>query len=141
MSAVTSVLALVFSALHLEDNNLLTLYEWVNYFTYYFCTLYYRGTNLYVSIVVYEENLVKLYCLTLFSVRHVMNEQFLALLNLELLTVNLYDCVHYFYKCVKRVFPGGGLHSQALVWPHRTLNRLQRYHFFLICNALPFFFC
>ena len=30
----------ILAALHLEDDYLVTLYEWVHYFYYYFCTLY-----------------------------------------------------------------------------------------------------
>ena len=98
---MTVAFTLILSALHLEDDDLVTLYEWVNNFAYYLCALYCRSAYLYCTLVVYEKYLVKLYCLTLFRVLDVVNEQLLALLNLELLTVNFYDCVHFYY--LKRV--------------------------------------
>ncbi len=89
MCTVTVTLALVFSALHLENDNLLTLYEWVYYFTNYFCTLYCWCAYRYGSTVVNQKNLVKLYGLTFFSILNVVNKEFFALFNLELLTVNI----------------------------------------------------
>ena len=39
-----------------------------------------------------------------------IDEELLAFFNLELLTVNLYDCVHWWFEiCIERFFPGGGI--------------------------------
>ena len=99
--ACTAILA----ALHLEDDDLVTLYEWVHYFYYYFRTLYCRCTDCHCAVFVNEQNLVEFNSLASFYILDVMYEELLALLCLELLTVNFYDCVHFLFY--KRVFPRG----------------------------------
>ena len=92
---MTIAFALVFTTLHLEDDHLVTFNKWVNHFTNNFRTLYCRGSYFNSSLVVYEKHFVKLYSLTFFSILDMVNEQFLALFNLKLLTVNFYNCVHF----------------------------------------------
>jgi len=101
---MTVLLAAVLAALHLEDNHLVALHERVFHFGYYFRTFYGWCTYRHGSVVVNEENLVKLNGLTFFSVLDVVDEELLALLNLELLTVNLYDCVHLLFVCLNGFF-------------------------------------
>ena len=91
---MTVLLAIVLAALHHEDDYLVTLYEWVHYFYYYFCTLYSWCTDSDCAVFVNEQNLVELNSLTCLYILDVMYEELLALLCLELLTVNFYDCVH-----------------------------------------------
>ena len=55
---MTFLLARVLTTLHLEDNNLVTLYQWVHNFNYYFGSFYSRGTNCDSTLIVYEEHLV-----------------------------------------------------------------------------------
>ncbi len=91
---MTVLLAIVLSALHLEDNDLVAFYERIDNLAYYFGTFYGRCTYLYCSFIVDKQYLVELNSLAFLSILDVVDEQFLALLCLELLTVNLYDCVH-----------------------------------------------
>ncbi len=103
---MTILLAIVLSALHLENDDLVTLYKRIHHFTYYFGTIYGRCAHLYCAVFVDEQYLLKLNSLSGFHILHVVYEEFLALFSLELLTVNLYDCVHFLV--FKRVFPQGG---------------------------------
>ena len=91
---MTVLLAIVLAALHLEDDYRVTLYEWVHYFYYYFCTHYSWCTDSDCAVFVNEQNLVELNSLTCLNILDVMYAELLAVLSLELLTVNLYDCVH-----------------------------------------------
>ena len=93
---MTVALARVLAALHLEDNHLVALDERVHNFTHYFCSLYGGGTYLNCTVSIYEQYLVKFNSLTGFHVLDVVDEELLALLGLELLTLNFYNCVHCF---------------------------------------------
>ena len=104
---MTILLAIVLTTLHLEDDDLVTLYEWVHNFYYYFCTFYSGCTDSDCAVIVNEQNLVELNSLACLYILNVMYEELLALLSLKLLTVNFYDCVHYFLY--KRFSPQGGL--------------------------------
>ena len=97
--AFTAILA----ALHLEDDDLLALYQRVHYLTHYFCSLYGRSTYLHCTVSIYEQHFLKFNSLAGLGILDVVNEELLALLNLKLLTLNLYNCVHYFY-CIFRGF-------------------------------------
>ena len=90
--AFTAILA----ALHLEDDDLVTLHQRVHYFTYYFCSLYGRSTYLYCTVSIYEQHLLKFNSLAFLGILDVVNEELLALFYLKLLTLNVYNCVHYF---------------------------------------------
>ena len=94
LAAVSVLLTIVLAALHLEDDYLVTLYQRVHNFNYYLCSTYSRGTNCDSSVVVNEQNLVKFNSLTSLSIFQAIDEELLALLNFELLTVNFYNCVH-----------------------------------------------
>ena len=138
--AIAIELAIALAALLVENEHLLTLNERRYYFAYYLGAFYSRSTYLYVAVVVNQQHVVKFNSLAVFGTADVVYIELLALFCFELLTVNLYDCVHLYYM-YKRVFPGGGLHPQSLVWPQRTLNRLQMYCFFLKYKHLRIFFC
>ena len=92
---MTVAITRVLSALHLEHNHFVALNERVDYFTHYFCSLYGRSTYLHCTVSIYEQHLVKFNSLTCLNILDVMHEQFLSLFYLELLTLNLYNCVHY----------------------------------------------
>ena len=85
----------VLTALHLEHHYLLALDERIHHFGYYFGTLYGRSADLYCSVIVNEQHTVKLNSLAGLNILHVMDEKLLSSFGLELLTVNLYDCVHF----------------------------------------------
>ena len=93
----------ILTALHLEDDDLVTLHQRVHYFTHYFCSLYGRSTYLHCTVSIYEQHLVKFNSLALLGILDVVHEELLALLGLELLTLNFYNCVHCFY-CFYRGF-------------------------------------
>ena len=102
LCALTVLLAIVLSALHLEDDDLVTLYKRLNHFTYYLCTAHGGCTYLYCAFFVNEQHLLEFNSLTLFRVANVVNKELFALFCLKLLTVNLYNCVHYLL--LKRFF-------------------------------------
>ncbi len=113
--------AITFATLLVEYEHLVTLYQRRKYFANYFCTCNCRNTYRYLTIVVNQQNFFKFNSLAAFCALNVVYEKLLAFFYLELLTVNLYDCVHYI--CIKRISPGGVSHSRPLVLPRRTLNR------------------
>ncbi len=86
---MTILLAIVLATLHLEDDDLVTLHERVHNFYYYLCPINSGCADGYCSLFVELNSLTSLYILD------VMHEELFALLSLELLTVNFYDCVHF----------------------------------------------
>lgn len=120
------LLAVVLATLHLENDNLITFYEGIGYLCHYFSALYSRCAYGHCSVFVYEQHFVKLNRLALFCITHVINEELLALLCLELLTVNFYNCVHYF-MIVKRVLPPGGTPLACTYTSLNGINRMQSY--------------
>ena len=94
---MTVALTRVLAALHLEDDDFVTLHQRFNNFTYYFCTLYGWCAYRHCTVSIYEQHFVKFNSLAGFNVLDVVDKELLALLGLELLTLNLYNCVHCFY--------------------------------------------
>ncbi len=92
--AMAVLLAGVLAALRLEDNHFLALDKRVHYFYYYLCTFYGGCANLDSAVSIYEQHFVKLNSLACLHIFDMVNEEFLALLSLELLTLNFYNCVH-----------------------------------------------
>ena len=125
MSTVTILLAIVLSALHLENDDLVALNERIDNFTNNFSTVYSRCSNLYSTFLVDTQYLAELNSLTLCRILDVVNEELLALLSLELLTVNFYNCVHLFI--VKRLFRKAIRFVRMLFHGLHGLNRLQNY--------------
>lgn len=74
---MTVLLAKILAALHLEDDDLVTLYERLDDLCHYLCTLYGRCTYLHGSLVVQEQNLVKLNSLALFCITQWLMKSFL----------------------------------------------------------------
>ena len=110
---MTVLLTVIFSALHLENNYFVTLYEGVDNFTDYFCTFYGRCTDLHCALVVDEQYFAELNSLALSRIFDVVNEELFALFCLKLLTVNFYNCVHLFI--VKRLLREAICFVQMLV--------------------------
>ena len=92
--------AIVLTTLHLENDDLVTLYEWVHYFTHYFCSVYGGSAYLNCTVSIYEQYLVKFNSLACLNILDVVHEELLALLGLELLTLNFYNCVHLLFICI-----------------------------------------
>lgn len=78
-----------------ENKNLVALYEWAYNLCNNLCTLNSRCANFYFSFILNEENLLELNSCVCFNFLDVVNEDLLAFFNLELLTVNFYDYVHF----------------------------------------------
>ncbi len=98
---MTVALARILAALCLEHDNLVALNKRVNNFTYYLCTLYGRCAYLHCTVSIYEQYLVKFNSLAFLNILDVVNEELLAFLGLKLLTLNVYNYVHF---CLFRVF-------------------------------------
>ena len=88
--------AIAFATLLLEDNHVFTFHEGSLHLANNLCALYGGGTYLHCTIGIDEENLVKLDGVTLLDIAgQVVDIQLLASLGTELLSLNLYNCVHY----------------------------------------------
>lgn len=92
--AVAVELAIALATLLVEDEDLVALYQGREHFTYYLGAVNDGSTYGYAAIVVNEQHLLKFNSLTGFGLGDVVDKKLLAFLCLELLTVNLYDCVH-----------------------------------------------
>ncbi len=88
--------AAVLATLHLEYDDFFTFYQWLKHFTHYFGAIYGRSAHFHGSLIVYEEHFLKLNRLAFLCILDMMHEQFLALFSLELLTVDFYNCVHFY---------------------------------------------
>ena len=91
---MTVLHTIALTALLLEDDNLLALDELFHDFYYYLGTFYSRCTNCDCALVVDEQHLVELNSLAGFCVLNAIHKELRTLLNLKLLTVNFYNCVH-----------------------------------------------
>lgn len=89
--------AVALATLLVENEHLVALYQGRNYLRAYLGTL--NGGSAYGdgTIVVYQQHSLELNSLTGFCTLDVVNEELLSSLGLELLTVNLYDYVHFYY--------------------------------------------
>ena len=103
---MTVLLSVVLTTFHLEDNYLVAFYERSYYLSYYLCALNSWCAYCDCSVVINQQNLVKLNSLAFFRIFDVVYEELLALLSLKLLTVNFYNCVHFFI--VNGFVPLGG---------------------------------
>ena len=93
---MTIQLAVALTALLVEDEHLVALYQGTYYLSYNLGTLDSGSTYGDGTFVVYQQHSLKLNSLASFGTHNVVYEQFLAGFRTELLTVNLYDCVHLF---------------------------------------------
>ena len=91
---MTVQLAVTFSSLLVEYENLLALYELALYLSYYLSTLYSGSTYSDSTVFFNQKNFLEFNRCTILNVLNVVNKQFLACLGLELLSVNFYNCVH-----------------------------------------------
>ncbi len=100
--AMTVLLAIVFAALHLENNDLVAFNQRFHNFHYYFCSFYGRCSYGNGTFVVNEKHFLKFYGLAFLNLFQVVYEKFLTGFSLKLLTVDFYNCVHFNYY--KRLF-------------------------------------
>ncbi len=89
--------AIAFATLLLEDNHVFTFHEGSLYLANNLCTFDGRCANLNGTVGIHEQDAVKLYRVTFLAlVAEVVDIQLLAGLDTELLSLNLYNCVHLF---------------------------------------------
>ena len=93
---MTILFAIVLATFHLEDNHLFALYKRIDDLSYYFRATYSWCAHCDRSVVINEQNLVKLNSLAFLGIFQAIDKELFALFCLELLTVNFYDCVHYY---------------------------------------------
>ena len=105
---MTVQFSITFSSLFVEYKYFVAFYQRRYYFTNYLGTFYSRSTYSDVAVFVYQKNLVKLYCCTVFCILDVVYKQLFASFCFELLTVDFYNCVHFLYIMYK-LAPSGGL--------------------------------
>ena len=96
--AIAIQLAIALAALLVEDEHLVALHERTENFAYYFCS-FNSGSADSDGAIVHEQHLVEFNSLAAFCALNVVHEELLAFFHLELLTVNLYDCVHLLLMC------------------------------------------
>ena len=126
---MTVTLARVLTALHLENNHLVTLNQRSDNLTYYFCSVYGGSTDRYCTVSIYEQYFLKFNSLAGLNVLYVVDKELLALLGLELLTLNFYNCVHLLFVLYLGVFPRGGVRPYTLHSAPTDSNGVQRYKF------------
>lgn len=127
--------AVSFASFFLENQNALAFYKTRfpvvavrrNYFTYYFCAFYGRSPDGYFAIFVYQKHSVKLENRTVLGTQ-VMNKQFLAVFDFELLSLNLYDYVHLYYS-FRFSLPGGVILDNS--FSARVRISAQSYDYFI----------
>ena len=83
-----------FAALLVEDEHLVALNEGSGDFSDYFCAFDGGGAHFHRAVGVDEEHFVELNSLSAFGIADAVYEKLAALLDLKLMTVDLYDCVH-----------------------------------------------
>lgn len=84
-----------FATLLVENEHLVALNQRRKNFAYNLGTFYSRSANFYFTVVVNQQHVFKFNSLATFGTADVIYKELLAFFCFELLTVNLYDCVHY----------------------------------------------
>mgnify|MGYP003320065766 CR=1 FL=1 len=98
MLTSTGELIEALTTLLVEHLNLLTAYLYLRYLENYLCTLNDWGTNGDCTVIVNEEHLLDGDLIANLSTCDVQNADLLIWLNIELLALNLNNCVHCYYK-------------------------------------------
>ena len=92
--AIAVQLAVAFATLLVEHQHLVAFNQRREHFAYNLGTFNGRSAYLYFAIVVNQQHFLKFNSLAVFGTADVVYEELLAFFCFELLTVNLYDCVH-----------------------------------------------
>ena len=90
-------LTISLATLLMEDEHFVTLHQGSNYLGYNLGALNLGSTYGDGTVVVYQQHSLKLNSLTGFRPHNVVYEKFFSGFRAELLTVNLYDCVHFLF--------------------------------------------
>ena len=98
-------LAVALTTLLVEDEHLVALNERSEDLAHDLSTSHSRRTYGHGTILINEEYLVKLYLSATLSALNVMDKQATALLYVELLSLNVYDYVHYVSITIKKLAP------------------------------------
>lgn len=114
-------LAVTLATLLVKDEYLITLDEGRDDFAYDLGTIHGGEAYLYFAAVVHEQYFLKFNSLTILCTADVVDKELLALFSTELLTVNLYDCVHCWYDVNGFFREADCIHSH-FVLPRRTLK-------------------
>ena len=89
--------AIAFATFLLENDDVFTFHEGSLYLANNLCAFNGRRANLNGTVGIHEQNAVKLYVVAFLAlVAEVVDIQLLALLGTELLSLNLYNCIHLF---------------------------------------------
>ena len=94
--AIAVELAIALATLLVEHKHLVALHEGGYYFANNLCAFNSGHAHLHFAVVVNQQHVLKFNSLAVFGAADVVYEELLAFFCFELLTVNLYDCVHYF---------------------------------------------
>ena len=106
--AIAVEFTIALAALLVENEHLVALDEGRGNFCHDFSTCDGGSTHFHCAVGVNEEHLVEFNSLSAFSIADAVYEKLAALLDLKLMTVDLYDCVHEMCDlCDKTVFSGG----------------------------------
>ena len=92
--AMTVELTVALTTLLVEDEDLIPLNEWADDLAYDLGTGYLWRTDSDYTVLVHKENLVKLYYCSALRTLYVVDEEATALLQVELLALDVYDDVH-----------------------------------------------
>ena len=92
--AIAVEFTMSFAALLVEDEYLVALNEGSGDFSDYFCAFDGGGAHFHRAVGVDEEHFVEFNSLSAFGIADAVYEKLAALLDLKLMTVDLYDCVH-----------------------------------------------
>ena len=93
---VTIEFAIALTALLVEHKHFFAFYKLVGNFGYYFGSFNGGSTYRDCAVGVNQKHFVKFNSLAVFNALQMVYEDFLAFFHLKLLTVNLYDCVHFY---------------------------------------------
>lgn len=124
--AIAVEFTIALAALLVENEHLVALYEGRGNFCHDFSTCDGGSTHFHCAVGVNEEHLVEFNSLSAFSIADAVYEKLAALLDLKLMTVDLYDCVHEMCDlCDKTVFSGG---RASLLSPAPFLSKRHDTH-------------
>ena len=121
---MTSQLAVSLAATLVEYENLVTLYEWNEYFENNLCSFNCWSANLYLTIVVYQQYFLNLNSCACLHILHMVDVELLTFFYFELLTLNFCNYVHFCFVLF-RVVSAGVAHRAPASLSLSDINRVQ----------------
>ena len=88
-------LAVAFATFFVEDKDFIALYQIFHYLANHLCAIHGRSADGHCAVIIDKQHFLKFNSLTIFCFWQMVHEETLACFGSELLTVNLYDCVHF----------------------------------------------